>query len=188
MWNALNSKESMLILKSRQLWLRDGDKNSHFFHKSMKERYIRNAISVLEGVNGKVERVDEIKIEIKNHIVSFFKEKFSNRPTPEGIPINSLYAKDRLFLESKFTEEEVREAIWSSDGDKSAGPDGYSLYFFKHNWDVVKVDIFRSLEDFHVRGKLMKACTSSFIMFVPKCKNPQSLSEFRLICLCGKFV
>ncbi|XP_058759232.1 uncharacterized protein LOC131632500 [Vicia villosa] len=37
-WNNLILKESMLRLKSRQLWLQDGDKNTRFFHNSIKER------------------------------------------------------------------------------------------------------------------------------------------------------
>lgn len=54
-WKYLLTKENMLILKSRQLWLMDGDKNTRYFHNSIKAMYRRNAISVMEGRNGRVE-------------------------------------------------------------------------------------------------------------------------------------
>ncbi|XP_058767454.1 uncharacterized protein LOC131641157 [Vicia villosa] len=67
LWNWINVKESMLRLKSRQLSLKDGDKNTRFFHNSMKERYRRNTITLLEGENRRVEGVEEIKDTVKLH-------------------------------------------------------------------------------------------------------------------------
>lgn len=43
-WKQPQLKESMFRLKSRQLWLKDDDKNTCFFHNSTKERQRRNAI------------------------------------------------------------------------------------------------------------------------------------------------
>lgn len=55
--------------------MKDGDKNSRYFHNSIKERQRKNSISVLDGVEGRVEGVEKVKEEIKNHFISFFKEK-----------------------------------------------------------------------------------------------------------------
>ncbi|XP_058750847.1 uncharacterized protein LOC131623866 [Vicia villosa] len=159
LWNLLNLKESMLRLKSRQLWLKDGDKNTQFFYNSLKERYRGNTISSLEGVNDIME------------------------PLPEGLNLNSLNDDDCNWLERPFSEEEIKEAVWSCDGNKSAGPDGYSTEFFKQNWELLKGDVFKLVEDFHNKARLTKACTSSFRTLVPKNKCPQSLSEYRHICL-----
>lgn len=65
LWKCVFEKESMLRLKSRQLWLMDGDKNTRIFHNSLKERYRRNTITLLEGDNGRVEGVEEVKVEVK---------------------------------------------------------------------------------------------------------------------------
>lgn len=37
----------MIRLKPRQLWLKECDKNTRFFHNSLKERYRRNAITMV---------------------------------------------------------------------------------------------------------------------------------------------
>lgn len=41
------------------------------------------------------------------------------------------------------------------------------------------------VRDFHARGKLPKAITSYFIALIPKGDNPQSVEDFRPICLVG---
>jgi hypothetical protein len=82
-----------------------------------------------------------------------------------------------------FSEEEVREIIWSSDGDKSPGPDGFNFKFLKVCWNIIKVDIMNFLHEFFVSAKLPKAFTASFLTLIPKKDHPQALSEYRPICL-----
>ncbi|XP_058753643.1 uncharacterized protein LOC131626818 [Vicia villosa] len=47
-WNNLNKKEGFLRLKSRQLWLTEGDDNTRFFHNSLKDRRRRNSLCTME--------------------------------------------------------------------------------------------------------------------------------------------
>ncbi|XP_058758239.1 uncharacterized protein LOC131631463 [Vicia villosa] len=186
-WNCLNLKDNMLRQKSRQLWLKEGDKNSRFFHNSVKDRQRRNAITLtcLEGENGRVEGVANIKKEVFAFFQEYFKEENFNRPLPEGLVLNCLSEVDTERLERVFTEEEVKEAVWSCDGNKSPSSDGFSLEFFNSNWEVVKVDVVRLVADFHEKARLTKACTSVFIALIPKVRIPQSLSDYRPINLVG---
>ncbi|XP_058755190.1 uncharacterized protein LOC131628373 [Vicia villosa] len=96
-----------------------------------------------------------------------------------------LTEEDVVLMERSFTEEEVKEAVWSCDGNKSPGPDGFSLEFFKVCWNVIKDDVLLFVRDFHEKDILSKYCSSSFITLIPKVSNPQSLSDYRPICLVG---
>ncbi|XP_058756084.1 uncharacterized protein LOC131629311 [Vicia villosa] len=98
LWNCLNVKESMLRLKSCNIWLKEGDKNSRFFHNSIKVRQRGNAITSLEGSNGRVEGVENIKEEVKRYFLNFFKEEDQSRPVPEGLVSNSLKEGDVVWL------------------------------------------------------------------------------------------
>ncbi|XP_058765309.1 uncharacterized protein LOC131638782 [Vicia villosa] len=154
LWNCLNSKESMLRLNSRQLWLKDGEKNTRFFF------LLHN--SLLEGRNGRVEGMEEIKEEVKSHFEMFFKEEDFGRAMPEGLVFNTLSDFDIGWIERPFTEE-VKLAIWSCNGNKSVGPDGYSFQLFQQNWEVVKEDVLRFISDFYDRGKLVSKNQTTFV-------------------------
>ncbi|XP_058760864.1 uncharacterized protein LOC131634228 [Vicia villosa] len=112
-------------------------------------------------------------------------EVVEKRPTLSGVHLKSLSEPESLFLERPFTEKEVEDAIWSCDGNKSAGPDGYSLEFYKRFWLVIRKGVLRLCNDFHGKGSLVKSITSSFLALIPKNNNPQNLGEYRPICLVG---
>ncbi|XP_058763377.1 uncharacterized protein LOC131636799 [Vicia villosa] len=130
-WNNLYKKEGFLRLKSRKLWLSDGDSNTHFFHNSLKERRRRNAPCSLSSSSGLLENVVEVKYYVHDFFKSLFEEEVERRPNIGGLGMKKLLEREALRIERPFTEEEVKVAIWSCDGNKSAGPDGFSLEFYK---------------------------------------------------------
>lgn len=134
---------------------------------------------------GMVEVVVEVNFEIKRYFESFFKERIEMRPIPEGIDFRCLEREDVEGMEIVFSEEEVKGAIWSCEGNKTAGTDGYTIDFFKKNWELVKEDVMMFVADFHSKFTLTKACTTSFIALIPKVKNPQLLAEYRPVFLVG---
>ncbi|KAJ0682333.1 putative RNA-directed DNA polymerase [Helianthus annuus] len=82
-----------------------------------------------------------------------------------------------------FSEKEILEAVRSCDGGKAPGPDGFSLRFFKVFWVKFKDFFVEVLKEFHSSGFISGGCNSSFVALIPKCKDPQDLSNFRPISL-----
>lgn len=173
----------MLKVKSGQNWLKVGDCNSRFFHNTLKERLHRNSFSVLNSSNGIIEGVMEIKSFARNHFENNFKEPMNRCHIPEGISFNYLENGVVCRMDCTFEEEEIKQGIWSCDGEKTPGLDGYSMTFFKQHWEILKDDVMKFVEYFHSKAVLTKACTTTFISLIPKVKNPQSLLEYRPICL-----
>ncbi|EOY19749.1 Uncharacterized protein TCM_045057 [Theobroma cacao] len=85
---------------------------------------------------------------------------------------------DAQNLEALISMEELKFAIWSCDGSKAPGPDGFNLNFFKHYWSFIKSELFDFISDFMTRGKLDKGINSSFIALIPKTPNPTALTEY----------
>ncbi|KAB5556089.1 hypothetical protein DKX38_006998 [Salix brachista] len=60
-------------------------------------------------------------------------------------------------LESSFTLEEVKAAIWECDSSKAPGPDGIDFFFLKKAWETIGDDIY---EEFSMEKEL---CQGDFL-------------------------
>ena len=70
----LRRQEYFFRDRSRVRWLRDGDRNTSFFHASIKRRKYRNAILALL-INGVL---SEDWPTIRDHIISYYFDLFSS--------------------------------------------------------------------------------------------------------------
>ena len=48
-----------------------------------------------------------------------------------------------------FSEEKIRADAWGLGTDKAPGTDGFSVFFYRQFWDIVKTDIIRLFDCLH---------------------------------------
>ncbi|XP_010650408.1 uncharacterized protein LOC104879402 [Vitis vinifera] len=115
--------------KSREVWLKEGDRNTGFFHKMANAHRKRNNVDRIK-ING-VWLTEEN--DIREGIANAFKTLLSNpgewRPSVSGLQFEMLEPLDANALETPFTEEEVFDALMGCNGDKAPVPDGFSMAF-----------------------------------------------------------
>jgi hypothetical protein len=132
--------------KSRALWLREGDKNTKFFHRLANSHRRYNSISSL-SINGVLSSDSEAISEcITNFYTHLFEEEECERPLLDGLDFSMISGEDALWLERPFGEEEVAGVVAGFNGDKAPGPDGFSMGFFK----VVGIFFIRMLWQFFI--------------------------------------
>ncbi|XP_058741554.1 uncharacterized protein LOC131613931 [Vicia villosa] len=170
-WLNLKIVENMLIQKSRLNWLNDGDSNTKYFHRVMKERRRKNHICSITTRSGIIDKVEEVKEEVRRHFNSKFKEDSFSRPVLENVFFNSLSMEESASLESPLSEEEIKEAVWNCDGSKSPGPDGFSLLFVKKS-EGLKIMVTKAVENGDFIGCKVKA--TSFL----SCKREEKEFSF----------
>ena len=185
LWNAAYAVESMLRQKARVRWLKEGDNNSNYFHRLINHRRRQNAIQGL-FINGVwVHDPSSVKNAALHYFKSRFAEENTSRPTLDGVQFPSLPQREKESLVARFSEVEIKSAVWDCGGDKSPGPDGLNFNFIKLFWETLKPDFIRFMDEFYINGSFPKGSNASFIALIPKIKDPQSLNDYRPISLIG---
>ena len=85
------------------------------------------------------------------------------------------------------TDEEIKGAMFSIDGNKAPGPDGYTSVFFKKSWDIVGNDVCKAVKDFFLNGRLLAQLNHTIISLIPKVTTPLSITDYRPISCCNTF-
>lgn len=125
--NRLNLQEQFcsLILKdeikwkqwSRNKWLKEGDRNTRFFHSMASARRRVNRITSIASRG----RVWESKNDIEKEIVQFLKLLYTGdkrlRARLEGITLRCLSTDSVSSLESPLSRDEIKEAVFNLGGD-----------------------------------------------------------------------
>ncbi|KAK2651457.1 hypothetical protein Ddye_011313 [Dipteronia dyeriana] len=125
--------------------------------------------------------------EVKEGVAGFLEAQFKNvhwrRPSISGLPLSKLSANEKASLEEPFSKEEMRVALASYDGNKTPGPNGFSLEFIKINWEQIRGDFMVFLDKFHRYPSIVKELNKSFIALIPKCAIPSSMKDYKAISL-----
>ncbi|GAA0143325.1 hypothetical protein LIER_35720 [Lithospermum erythrorhizon] len=70
-------------------------------------------------------------------------------------------------------------------GNKAPGPDGVSVKFFQHYWEIVGDDLAKMVLNFLNNGILLRKFNFTLITLLPKVKKPTCMTQFRPIALCN---
>ncbi|KAI5389970.1 hypothetical protein KIW84_075329 [Lathyrus oleraceus] len=85
LWKSLPFRESMIRQKSRHQWIKEGDYKSRFFSMEMKHRFTRNKIAGVISNAGIIDKVEEVRKEVKCHFEEFFLEPNPRRLVIDGV-------------------------------------------------------------------------------------------------------
>lgn len=184
----LRDEETKWRLKSRQLWLREGDKNTSYFHKQVTIRKARNTVSTIKDSEGKIYTTqDTIKEAATNHFKNLLTEDKSEEDYStllQYIP-KEVTRETNSRLTHEVEEEEVQKAIWSLHPDKAPGPDGFPISFYREYWQMIKKDLLKMIRWVLRKGKLGGYTNSTYLALIPKEIRPSTFSRFRPISLCN---
>ncbi|KAM3251590.1 hypothetical protein P3L10_005660 [Capsicum annuum] len=122
--------------RSRALWLKEGDRNTKFFHRTSNCHRRYNNIDKL-SVDGVCTGEPSV---IKEEIIKFYKTLYAEterwRPQFNARTGTMINEADNIMLQSQFSEKEIRDCVMACARDKAPGPDGYIMAFFNACWDV----------------------------------------------------
>jgi hypothetical protein len=176
--------------KSRVQWLKEGEKNTKFFHRTMIHRRHINRITHLEDAQGNLLREhSRIEEELTRHYQNLMTETGQNRE--EAIArvtshIPSLVTPEQnAALTRPITQEEVDQAAKDMPSGKAPGPDGFTTDFFHHCWAIIRRDVWEVVEESRASGQVLQAFNATFLTLIPKEERVTNPKHFRPIALCN---
>eukprot|EP00253_Pinus_taeda_P003190 PITA_03190 len=176
--------------KSRIRWLKEGERNTKFFHRTTVQRRMHNKIPfILNQEGAKVEEHEQIEEVLLNHFQQVHQEQAVDRQRAIGritsnIPKLVTEEHNELLM-SPIQAQEVDEAMAQLKEGKAPGPDGFTTTFFHAFWDLIKEEVWQVVEESRALRWLLPSLNSTFITLIPKEENSLTPEKFRPIALCN---
>lgn len=167
---------------------READRNTRYFHNSIKIQRLRESIHSINDMHG-VSHSDEDGI--NKAFVDYFSSILAAPPTPINIQplfnviIPSLTDEQSHVMVRLIDGEEIKAAAFSLDANSCGGPDGFNAYFIQHSWSIIGDDFTSAIQYFFLNNVLPKSINATAIALIPKINNPRSVSDFRPISCCN---
>jgi hypothetical protein len=176
--------------KSRVQWLREGECNTKFFHRTVIQRRHSNKITHLISDDGDTVHSHE---DMENTLTGYFQNLLTEPRADRHEAINKVTRhvpslvtpEQNAALLRPITIEEVDQALQETPKGKAPGPDGFTSDFFHHCWPLIRTEVWEILEDSRATGQILQALNATFITLVPKEGQAHHPKQFRPIALCN---
>ncbi|PNX92710.1 ribonuclease H [Trifolium pratense] len=183
----LKRQETMWRQRSRAVWLKDGDQNTKFFHNKASQRSKVNEIKKIKDEDGVWWRGDQ---NVERVLINYFEDLFTSS-NPSNIEATcevvqgKLSEEHKAWCETDFSREEIKEAIDQMHPLKAPGPDGLPALFYQKYWHIVGVEVQNLALSILNQNGDPRDINKTFLVLIPKGKNPTSPKDFRPISLCN---
>lgn len=120
--------------KSTLQWMAEGEKNTHFFHRSVNmRRQQKNILSLKCGGNEWYSDQEELKRLVREYYVKLYTGDSQVCQEHPQFHFPVLSHNDRNLLNRPVTVKEIETALFQMGPNKAPGPDGFPLAFFQRN-------------------------------------------------------
>ena len=169
--------------RSRQLWLKERDANTRFFHLVANGRRRTNQILRLRVGSQQHSVPQAMGRALAEHFWAMTRRGGPSRWRWAGRGASQLTTDQRALLVRPFMKEEVQFAIAGLNGEGAPGPDGLLVLFYKEFWAVVKGDVMATLEELRSPQANMERINKSYLFMLPKRQGAENVSDYRPIAL-----
>jgi hypothetical protein len=179
-------EEIMARQRSRVEWLKEGDRNTAFFHARASARRHTNKIRALRREDGsRCEVLEEVKSMTEN----FYGNLFTSEPCVSDAVLEAMPSKVTSDMNDELTkpylDAEIKAALFQMGATKAPGPDGFPALFYQTHWELLKDDVCSAVRGFLMGEAISVGFCDSVIVLIPKVTNPEELKNFRPISLCN---
>ncbi|RVW33902.1 hypothetical protein CK203_082918 [Vitis vinifera] len=149
---------------SREIWLKEGDRNTGFFHRMASAHRRNNSLERIK-INGEwLLEEQEIREGIANAFQNMLSEDMGWKADIGRLQFDQISQQEAENLERPFTEDEIHVALMEMNGDKAPGPDGFTMAFWQSCWEFIKEEILEMFKDFYEHSSFLKSLNNTFLV------------------------
>jgi len=176
--------------KSRIKWLREGERNTRFFHQAMIHHRHRNIIFSIKNEGGEriveQEGIEKVLMEYHKGILTgpHMDRSEAIKEVCTAIPRIVTEDQNRALMRVASLGE-VEEVVMSMKKGTAPGPDGFTVDFYQVGWHFMGKEILELIEESRINQKVWPALNSTFFTLIPKNDKSEDAKGFRPIALCN---
>lgn len=168
----LARRHALISQKNRLTWLKDGDRNSAFFHRLHSTQKSKASIKTIQVGNCFI----TLDNEIGAHVVAYYERLFAKDQdlSSDYSILNSfswptISPNHNLLLRATPSHDEIRSAVFGLEASSSPGPDGLGVFFYHKCWDTISKDVSAAIIHFFTTLEIPNEMNSSLVTLIPSC-------------------
>ncbi|KAJ6837486.1 uncharacterized protein M6B38_121075 [Iris pallida] len=136
-------EEAYWSQRAKCQWIRDGDRNTKYFHAKATMRKRRNEIRSLNLPDGSwTTDPHSISEALIKHFSSIYNMDEASPIEQDLIASpNPIPEQENAQLGTPSSEDEVKQTIMSMGSFKAPGPDGFPVVVYQKNWEILGKDL-----------------------------------------------
>ena len=176
-----------VAVRCKANWINEGEKPTRYFCNLENRNFIDKSVSFLEMPSGEI--IDDQK-GILREVEMFYSSLYSQKEVRD-VDISTIIDEapklnetDIDLLESEITIQEIASALKNMNNNKSPGPDGFTVEFFKFFFTDIGQYYTRSIIEGLAQSRLSVTQYQGIITCIPKDDKPkQFIKNWRPISL-----
>ncbi|GKA86210.1 RNA-directed DNA polymerase, eukaryota, reverse transcriptase zinc-binding domain protein [Tanacetum coccineum] len=149
---AIQDEYSLLCQKAKVEWLKEGDRNTSYFHKTLKKKAHGGRIMSIRNEDGIRFENENVAVQIVRHFEEFLGK---SRPVQSlngwnAMFLNKLNNDEALKMIRQVSDAEIKNAMFDIEDSKALGPDGYTSRFYKSAWCIIGKDVCNAVREFFI--------------------------------------
>ncbi|KAK2654873.1 hypothetical protein Ddye_014729 [Dipteronia dyeriana] len=175
--------------RSRETWLKNGDRNSQYFHSRASSRRAKtNILGLFDDTNARKDDRESIIRVVENYFSDILR---SNQPSESdyALVLDTVQAplspSSSRFLDAMFVAVDIRRAVFDMALSKSPCPDGLPALFYQKFCHMVGSQVTKACLGVLNDDQYLDEVNNTLITLIPKVKNEDRITYFHPISLCN---
>ena len=165
----LDEQTRSRIFRSKATWICESDRNTKYFCNLERARAEARVCHTLIDENGKeIDQPKEVLAMQQEFYANLYKRNSEVKFKLDCEPKSCVIDGDAAKTESPFSSQEISNAVLQLNNNKTPGPDGIGIDFYKVFWKFLKDPLCNAINEVYLSENMIPSSSKGIINLIPK--------------------